>query len=463
MISESFLKPESIVLFGSMAEHTPFGAGVIVRDLMAWKYSGRIYPVHPTAETVHGIKVWKSPKDLPEVPDLAVIITSYRHVPGILHACGEKGIQSVIVVSDGFGESGPVGKEREKALISIARSYGMRVIGPNTVGIFNGTDKITTIPYDRGYSYDKAGGLSVITQTGMYGPQAMAWHEFSPGVSKVIDLGNMCDVDETDCLEYLARDASTKVISIYLEHTRRPREFLSIAREASKEKPILCLKPGKSPAAARAMASHTGSMAGDEALYRALMTQGGIVTVEEYEDLRDGALPFLLCPLPRGNRLGILTFSGAVGIQCIDLAADLGLQVADLNRKSIRELRSLHETLGGHPVDVGPASAVVGGNIFSLFRQCYDVLLRDEGVDVIYMNTYVSPMAHPLFYEDTLKYMSSFREKPVVLWSYGPVSELVHEFGRLAGKYGLPFYSTTRKAIRALSFSVKYAKLRNSR
>ncbi|MCX7981869.1 MAG: CoA-binding protein [Syntrophales bacterium] len=463
MIPNSFLKPKSIVLFGSMAEHSPFGAGVIVRDLLAWQYAGRIYPVHPTADKVFGVKVWKNVKDIPEIPDLAVIITSYRHVPAIIRECGEKGIKAVIVVSDGFGESGPSGRAREQELISLASSYGIRVVGPNTVGVFNAVDRVTTIPYDRAYPDEKVGGLAVITQTGMYGPQAVAWHEYPPGVNKIIDLGNMCDIDETDCLEYLAQDETTKVISIYMEHTRRPREFLSTAQAVSKEKPILCLKPGKSPVAERAMASHTGSLAGNNELYRALMIQAGIIPVEEYEDLRDGALPFLFCHLPKGNRLGIITFSGAVGIQSIDLAADLGLQVANLNGDSRERLKTMHDTLGGHPVDVGPASAVVGAEIFHLIRECYNILQGDEGVDMIYLNTYVSPMAHPLFYEEILTYIAANKEKPIVLWSYGPIPELVREFGQLAGKHGLPFFSTTRQAIRSLSYIVRYAEFKRRR
>lgn len=463
MIPGSFLKPESIALFGSVAEDRHFGAGVIVKDLLAWQYQGRIYPVHPTAKEVYGVRVWESIDDIPEVPALAVIITSFRQVPSIMRECGKKGVRSVVVVSDGFGEVGPEGKEREQELLSMARSFGIRIVGPNTVGIFNAVDRVTTVPYDRGYRYDQAGGLSIITQTGMYGPQAMAWHEFPPGVNKIIDLGNMCDIDETDCLEYLARDEGTKVISIYMEHTRRPSTFLSVARATAKVKPILCLKPGKSPDATQAMTSHTGSLAGNYDLYRALMSQAAVIPVEEYEDLRDCALPFLCYNLPRGDRLGIFTFSGAVGIQTIDLAEELGLNVARLSPESVEQLQSLHPTLGGHPVDVGPASAVVGAGIFALLRGCFDLLRRDEGVDLIYLNTYVSPVVHPAFYEEILQYISSFRDKPVVLWSYGPSSELVREFMQLAGKYRLPFFSTTRKAIRSLSYLVRYAKFRNAR
>lgn len=180
-----------------------------------------------------------------------MIVTSYRNVPDILHQCDHKGVRSAIVVSDGFGEIGPEGKKREKELIAIAASYGFRIIGPNTIDIFNAADAISAVLYDRGYEYDGTGGLSVITQTGMYGPQAMAWNEYHSGINKVIDLGNMSDIDETDCLEYLKEDDGTTVISMYIEHSRRPRELEGTAVRVSVKKPILCLKPGTSPVAPR--------------------------------------------------------------------------------------------------------------------------------------------------------------------------------------------------------------------
>ncbi|TFG92825.1 MAG: hypothetical protein E4H15_02825, partial [Syntrophobacterales bacterium] len=241
-VLNGFLAPGSIALFGSMRENEFFGAGVIISDLLKGGYQGGLYPIHPSANTVYGIKVHRNLQDIDEAPELAVIVTSYRSVPAILHQCGQKGVRSVIVVSDGFGEIGPEGQRRQEALLETARSYGIRIIGPNTVGIFNAADAISTVPYDKGYDYNSAGALSIITQTGMYSPQAMAWNEYHPGVNNVIDLGNMSDVDETDCLEYLEDDDGTTIISMYIEHSRRPRALKETAQRVSLKKPILCLK-----------------------------------------------------------------------------------------------------------------------------------------------------------------------------------------------------------------------------
>ncbi len=454
---DSFFNPQSIVLFGSVQENRFFGVSVIIGDLLKWNYKGQIYPIHPTAQTVYGIRVHKDLRHVEAAVDLAIIATSYKHVPGILHQCGAKGIRAAVIVSDGFGEAGPEGKIRQEEVLRIARSYGMRVMGPNTIGVFNSESRFTTVPYDRGYEYNRQGRLSIITQTGMYSPQAMAWNEYEAGINKVIDLGNMCDIDETDCLEYLGNDDSTDVISLYMEHSRRPGEFLDVLKKVSLKKPVLCLKPGGSPAAAEAMSSHTGSMAGNAALYEAVLKQGGALRVLEYEDLRDCATPFLRYPLPRGNRLGVITFSGAIGIQCIDAASANGLALGELSPASRRELAALADTLGNHPIDVGPASAVVGAGVFDLYKKCFDILRKDENIDCIYLNGYISHALRPAYYEELLRYIGSFREKPIVSWCYGPSKQLVLEFGELAERLGIPFYLTTAKAIRSLSYMAGYA------
>ncbi len=459
---DPFMNPQSIALFGGMQENWFFGAGVIIGDLLKWKYKGQIYPVHPTTPSVYGIKVSKDLGEVDAVPELAIIVTSYRHVPGILHQCGKKGVKAAVIVSDSFGEAGPEGKLRQDEIIGIAESYGIRIMGPNTIGVFNAENWFTTVPYDRGYDYSTQGRLSIITQTGMYSPQAMAWHEYEAGINKVIDLGNMCDIDETDCLDYLGDDAGTDVISIYMEHTRRPRVFLDVLQRVSRKKPVLCLMPGSSPGAAAAMASHTGSMAGDAELYRAVFRQGGIIRVEEYEDLRDCATPFLRFPLPKGNRLGIITFSGAIGIQCIDAAEATGLALGKLSPESRSQLAAISDTIGSHPVDVGPASATAGVEIFNMYKKCFDILRQDENIDCIYLNTYVSHGLKPEYYADLLRYIGSCKEKPIVSWCYGPARQLVLEFGALAERSGIPFYLTSKKAVRSLAYMAQYARWKMS-
>jgi acyl-CoA synthetase (NDP forming) len=460
---QSFLNPPSVALFGSIQEGSFFGPSVIIKDLQKWNYGGAIYPVHPSVNSVYGLKAYRDLFQAPDNITLAVIITSWRHVPDILKQCGRKGIRAAVVVSDGFGETGEQGRIHEKDLLTIAREYGIRIIGPNTLGIFNAVDRFTTMPYEKGYDYTKSGPLSIVTQTGMYGPQAVALNEYQFGLNKIIDLGNMCDIDEIDCLEYLAKDPGTKVISLYFEHTRRSDQFLDLVKRISLMKPILCLKGGRSSEAAGAMASHTGSLAADDRLYEGLFQQTGVIRVEEYKDLLDFAKPFIYQPLPKGNRIGIITFSGAIGIQCIDAAMAQGLSVGTLSSRSSEMLSGANHLLGGHPIDLGPAAAVAGPEVFNFYFAGYDALVEDDNIDCIYFNTYTSNILKPEFYTGIFEHMQNRRVKPTVMWSYGPSEECGREIMTLAEGYGIPSYPTNRKAIYALGCLHRYAAWRQSR
>ena len=462
-VLDVFLNPESVAVFGSMIEDWFFGAGVVVKELIDLGYSGTIYPVHPTAKTVCSRRVYNDIVDIDGPIDLAVIITSYKHVPGIIKKCAQKGVRAAVVVADNFGESGTEGENRQEELTQLARSFGIRLIGPNTLGVFNVGRPFTTIPYEKGYTKVEKGPFSIITQTGMYGPQAIALNEYPFGVSKIIDLGNMCDIDEVDCLEYLGEDQETRIISLYIEHTRRPADFLKTVKKISREKPILCLKGGKSPESADAMASHTGSMAGDDQLYEALFKQSGVIRVSEYEDLLECAKAFISQPLPGGNRLGVISITGAMGIACIDAAASEGLCLGDLSPASRKRLSAIDSTLRGHPIDLGPASAADGLKLFSYYTKCFDILMEDENIDCIYVNTYISSYFKADNYKEVLQHMSKRNSKPVVVWSYGPSSRSVRELASLVESYGIPHYTTTHKAIRALGYMAAYAGWRNLR
>jgi acyl-CoA synthetase (NDP forming) len=458
-----FLNPKGVALFGSMKENWFFGAGVVIKDLLELGYSGRVYPVHPSAETVCGLKVIRDVSGMNGSADLAVVITSYRQVPDILRKCGEKGIRRAVVVSDGFGESGAEGRKRQEEILAIARGCGMRIIGPNTLGVFSPGSRFSTIPYETGYRLPPKGSLSIITQTGMYGPQAVPFTDYRfIGIRSVIDLGNMCDIDEVDCLEYLNDDPHTRVISLYMEHSRRPRELLAVANRVSRNKPILCLKGGRSPEAGEAMASHTGSLAGNDMLYDALFRKAGVIRVDEYEDLLDCAKIFAPGVLPRGNRLGVITLTGAIGIQCIDAAIPSGLAPGTLAGPSREALSHISATLGSHPIDLGPASAMDGMAVFSHYMKCYDVLMEDPAVDCIYFNVYIGNYMAPELYLDMLGHMHRNMRKPVAAWAYGPSREAVHKLSILIEDHGIPFFSTTAKAVRSLGHLAAYARWRDS-
>jgi acyl-CoA synthetase (NDP forming) len=452
-----FFRPGGIAVFGSMMEGWFFGGAVVVKELQALGYGGRIYPIHPSASRVYGLKVYPDLLQVEGVVDMAVIATSYRAVPEILEACGKKGVSAAVVIADGFAEVGPEGIGRQDELVAVAKARGIRIIGPNTLGIYRPQEGISTVPYEKGYHLPPRGGLSIITQTGIYGPQAAALNEYRFGISTIIDLGNMCDIDEVDCLEYLGSDPDTTVIGMYIEHTRRPRKLMEIAAEVSSNKPVICLKGGRSSEAAHAMASHTGSIAGQDVLYDALFRQAGIIRIFEYEDLMLTSKVFLTQPLPRGNRLGIISLTGAMGIQCIDAAVENGLVLGRLTGSSMEKLHAVHHTLAGHPIDLGPATAANGIDFFAYYMRCFEVLMEDENIDCIYLNTYISSYLEAEGYAHVFRHMADNLRKPVVSWSYGPSSESVRRLGAFTESHGIPAYPSTRKAIEALGHLVRYA------
>lgn len=458
-----FLNPKSIALIGTVKEGWFFGGGVIIKDLLGFPYKGAIYPIHPSLKETMGIKVFPNIKEVPGRIELAVIMTSYRYVPQVMMECGEKGVKAVVVVSDGFGELGSEGRKRQEELVEIARSFKMRIIGPNTVGVVDNIKGVSTIPYEKGYDAIKKGSLSIISQTGMYGSQALPFDDYTFGISKIFDLGNMCDINETDCLEYLEEDEDTKVISMYIENIKKGRAFIDVAKRVSKKKPILCLKSGKSADAARAVASHTGSMAGDDMIYDGLFKQTGVVRVDEYEDLLDCAKAFIYQPLPKGNRLGIITLSGANSILTIDDAKRHGLVLADISEGSKRQLNQINPLLGRNPVDLGPASAAFGLEIFNFYTRCIDIFMQDNNVDSIFVVLYATNILRAEYYEDVFKAVSKKNTKPIVIWSYGTAERYNRELALIAEGYNIPHYTTSPKAIKALGCMTKYVRWIDSR
>ena len=285
---DPLLDPKSIAIFGSFKKAI-FGGYPAVRQLQSFGFSGRIYAVNPHYDEVLGIKVYPSVMEIPEAVDLAVIMTAAPTVPKIMGECAKKGIKAAIVVSDGFAERNKEGAKLQRELIDIAKGAGMRIIGPNTAGLVNIIDGFALGAYECGYEKIKKGTISFVTQTGIIALQAVPWCDFPYGISKLIDLGNKSDVDESDLLEYLGNDLETKVISLYLEGIRDGQRFLKIAKEITQKKPVLVLKSGRTKEAAKAITSHTGALAGEDQVFNSACQQANIIRVSKWNELLDFA------------------------------------------------------------------------------------------------------------------------------------------------------------------------------
>jgi len=451
-----FFEPKTVAVIGSLREGY-FGGYVVIKTLLKAGFAGKIYPVNPSYQEVLGLRVYPSIKDIPEKIDLALMIINRRSIPNVMKECAEKAIKAVVVVSDGFAERDEEGARLQKEIVEIARQAGMRIIGPNTAGIANPANGLIPDPYEMGYERVKAGGIAICAQTGMINPQAFPYADIHYGVSKVCDYGNKCDVDECDLLEYLENDPATRVIAMYLESIRDGRRFLEISRRVSSKKPVLILKSGRTKEGARVSVSHTGSLAVDDQIFDAACKQAGIIRLEKFSEIFELPKIFASQPLPKGNRLGIVTFTGGVGVLAIDEGEKYGLSVAKLSSETITKLNAIFPDLGKTIVDIGPPMAVIN-NYMDIYSEILKAVLLDDNIDCLFNIIWTSPFED--FAEEYLKFYEGLMgnyQKTIATWIYGPSLSLVHNMSYRMEDLGFPVFSNIETAIKALGIAYQYS------
>jgi acetyltransferase len=452
---ELFFEPRSVAVVGSLKEGY-FGGYVVIKSLLNAGFAGKIYPVNPSYQEVLGLKVHPSIKEIPEKIDLVLIMINRRYVPDVLRECAGKGIRAVIVVADGFAERDAEGTRLQTEIVTMAKKAGMRVIGPNTAGIVNSANGLTPDPYESGYEKVKAGGVAICAQTGMINPQAFPYADLHYGVSKICDYGNKCDVDECDLLEYLECDPATKVIAMYLESIRDGRRFLDISQRVTAHKPVLILKSGRTKEGANVSASHTGALAMDDPIFSAACQQAGIIRLEKFRELFELPKIFSLQPLPRGNQLGIATFTGAVGVLAIDEAAKYGLSVARLSPKVAEKLNTIFPGLGKSVVDMGPPMAV--HHYMTVYSDILRTVLSEDAIDCLLNVIWTGP-SHD-FVEEYLKFYGALQgrsQKTIATWIYGPSLPLIDAMSGRMEDLGFPVFSDLEMAIKALGIAYHYS------
>ncbi len=450
--------PASIAVAGSLRE-ARFGGFVTVSNLLRFGFAGRIYPVNPQYREVLNLPVFPSVRDIPEPVDLVVTMAGAAAVPGIIADSVQNGARAAIIVSDGFSERGQEGKRLQQEVTRIARAGGLRLIGPNTIGVANPAVGLITTPYRVTYDRMISGGIALCAQTGLIGPQNMPLEETHYGWSRMCDFGNKCDIDEIDLLDYLAEDPDTKVIALHLEVIREGRLFLRKAREVSARKPVVVLKPGRTPQSRRAMASHTGSLAGEDRVYDAAFRQAGVIRVDSFRELIDVPKVFASQPLPRGHRLAIVTISGAAGVMGIDVAAASGLALARLSPATLEKLAAISPVLAGNPVDLGPGLPAyqVPGGIAARLPAMIEAILNDKGVDCLAI---ACPWGVRGKIAEVFGPMVRRQMKTMAVWVAGPSLAIAAEMNREFESIGLPTYPDGDAAIKALSMAVRYAGIR---
>ncbi len=427
-----FFTPKAIAVIGASNDPLKLGYEVF-KNLRSYK-DGKVYPVNVKDEVVQGIKAYKNIREIPDEVELAVIVVPKRFVKQTVIDCGEKGVKGIILITAGFGEVGEEGKREERELVEIAHNYGMRIVGPNCVGIMNTHNSMNATFVMNA----KKGDIAVISQSGALGA-GILYKTIKEGIgfSKFVSIGNMADLDFADLMEALADDEQSKAIALYIEGLKDGRRFMRVAKEVSRKKPVIVLKAGKSESGARAASSHTGSLAGSWRIYEAAFKQSGVLVAETIDDMLSMARAFTQ-PLPRGKRVAIMTNAGGPGVLTADAIDRYGLKLANLEEKTIEELRSFLPPMAAvkNPVDM--IASARGEDYYRTAK----LLLSDPNVDMLIAICVVPTFAGMTQTEHAEGIIKAMKEvnngKPVLgLFMAGYVSEPAKE---VLEKNGIPSY-----------------------
>ncbi|MBN2160839.1 MAG: CoA-binding protein [Spirochaetes bacterium] len=440
---EKFFNPSSVVIIG--ASNAPFNLGAtICKCLKEYiSYRGTVYAINRAGEAVCGCDGFTSVHDLTEPVELAVIITPARVVPQFVRDCGAKGIQHIVIESSGFSEQGDEGKRLQSEIDEAARQYGMRILGPNCLGVLDIQSRFCCFygAYPEIVEvFDKPGGVSYIIQSGGVGVLLLeSLMTDVQGPHKMVSIGNKSDVDEADLIEYFNRDG-TQVIAIYLEHVGNGEKLMSMARRVSK--PILVFKSGRTAEGTAAALSHTAGMASNDAVFESACRQAGIIRLRSVGELHSMPKMLTEMPLLRGNRIAVFTNSGAFGSISADLMVEAGLALPRLGAAS----RELLAKIGGvfninNPVDIGPAPP-------QTYLDIFEILLSDKEIDGLLLMSSIWRE----FIIDVMKElveMCKRYDKPAAIYTPNSVARILS----VRKEFGLPLFDTAEEAVRALAVS----------
>ncbi len=449
---DCIFRPRSIAVIGVSRRKNSIGREML-HNVIEYEFNGTVFPVNPKAEVIHSMKVYDSIRHVPDDVDLAVITVPKEHVAEALADCGRKGVRGVVVITAGFREVGEEGRQREERLLAICREYGMRMVGPNCMGVVN-THPDVSMNATFAPTPPLRGSVAFLSQSGAMGVAILEHaRELNLGCSMFISVGNKADVDTLDLLEYWEDDPDTGVILMYLESFGEPRRFTALARRIVRKKPIVCVKSGRTLAGARAAVSHTGALAGLDVAADALFEQTGILRVDSVASLFDVALALSTQPLPKGDRVAILTDAGGPAIMATDAVVSSGMRMAELSAETKAALRSVlnDEASVENPVDM------LGNCTEENYREALPLLLRDPGVDAV-VTLYVPPVIHdPLKVARAIFEGANGSEKPV-LCCFMARDEVLDGVKDIAHR--IPVYDFPEPAVNALALMLEYSRYR---
>ncbi len=387
---DSLFNPTGVAVIGASGKELHIGNRVI-KNLLDFGYQGGIYPINPKADEIRGVKAYKSILDVPGQVDVAHMVIPAKFVANAVEDCGKKGVKHIIINSGGFSETGPEGAEFEKAFLEKAKAYGIRIFGPNCQGIIN-SDPAVRAYCNFTYTFPEAGHISIVALSG--GVAEVIHQGFSAmdvGTRIYASNGNACDISIPEIIRYLTKDDGTRVIVTYVEGLRDPMDFFEAVKEAAEKKPVLAMKAGRTMEGAKAAASHTGGLAKEDMATDLIFKKAGIVDFRDEGQLINAAIAFGSQPIPKGNRVGIITNTGGPAVIATDILVDAGLTLPSLSEKTEALLRKTlyPEATVSNPVDV------LATGTAEHFGTCLEAMMADDSFDCVLVN-FVTP-----FFMDT--------------------------------------------------------------
>jgi acetyl coenzyme A synthetase (ADP forming)-like protein len=444
---EKLFEPNAIAVIGASRDPKKPGGAVLANLIKEFK--GHLYPVNPKADTILGLTCYSSLLDVPSA-ELALIVIPAKLVPETLKQCSKKDTKYAVIISAGFKESGPEGAVLEKEIIDIANRSGIRILGPNCLGLIN-THNGMNATFAAGSA--SKGNIAIMSQSGALCTSILDWAASENiGFSKFLSLGNKADIAENDLLELWSHDKETDVILAYLEGIKDGQQFIKTASRASKKKPIIIIKSGRTSTGSRAAASHTGTLAGSDRAYTSAFEQSGIIRAYSMEELFDYAMAFSTQPLPKGFNVAIITNAGGPGIMAADACEKVGLRLASFNSGTLDKLQQELPQQANiyNPVDV------LGDATSQRYELALQIVMADPVVDSIIVLVSPQAMTDVEQIASVIVGVSSRSDKPIITSLIGGVSMVAGD--KLMDQGKVPNYPFPERAAKALSALAKYRK-----
>jgi len=448
---DALFRPRNVAVIGA-SRHRGSIAGEVFHNLLTRGFPGPVYPVNPAARSVQSVHAYASLEAIPDDVDLAVVVVPQRAVVDTVEACARKGIRGVVVITAGFAEVGKEGKKQQDQLVRIVRSHGMRMVGPNCLGILN-TELAVQLNATFAPTWPPEGSVAIASQSGAVGLALLDYaRDLGVGISMFASTGNKAELSGNDLLEYWEADASTRVILLYLESFGNPVRFMQIARRVSRAKPIVVVKSGRTEAGARAASSHTGALAGMDVAVDALLGQAGVIRTETMEELFDLTALLANQPVPTGGRVAILTNGGGPGIMASDACESRGLELPELSARTIDSLRVFLPTAAsvGNPVDMLASASAAD------YERALRLLLADERLDSVLVMFVPPIVTEAMDVAEAIRRATRGATKPVLcclVGTYGVPTAL-----KALREAKVPAYSFPEGAVLALARAVRYGR-----